>query len=328
LESKKRKILLTGASGQLGRRLLPALMSSGFLVRAHYRTPERARKYCPAGVDTVCGDLIEPSWLDDAAAGCDIVIHGAAKVSLRPGQNDRQFKINVEGTRRVIEACARNEVRRLIYISSVVTVGASEDGSLLDENATFNLAGYNIPYAETKHQAEILAISANGPKLQVIVVNPSIMISAPDRPVTPKELRKIPRFIPAYFDFAINVVETEDVIKGILAAVDRGRPGQRYLLTGENLTPQRVFELAEKYLGIKKPRLKIPLFFLTPIATIVEVVSKIKGERPKFHRGLARMSRLKFFYSCDKARRELGFNPKPLEQTIENILSGIPGLKK
>jgi len=316
-------ILLTGASGQLGRRLLPRLIETGYNVRAHYRNSERARRYCRSEVQFVTGDICDPSWLDNAVAGCDIVIHGAAKVSLSLGKGEEHRRINIEGTRNVLESCRHNGVKRLIYVSTVAAVGASEDGNPIDESAPFNLTGYNIPYAETKHEAEQIALAGNGPGFEVIVVNPSIMISPPDRSVTKRDLRKIPRFIPAYFDFGLNVVETEDVIKGILGAIEKGRPGERYLLTGENLDPNRAFALAEKYFGIKQPLLKLPVSFLYPIATIVELISKIRGKRPKFHRGLAKLARLRFYYSNAKARRELGFCPRPLEETIEDILARL-----
>jgi dihydroflavonol-4-reductase len=307
--------------------LLPRLTEAGYVVRAHYRNAERARKFCPPGINAIIGDLLELNWIDGAVAGCQIVIHAAAWVSLRPGRYIEHYRINVEATRNIIEACKRHEVKRLIYVSSVAAVGASEDGRPIDETALFNLRGYNIPYAETKNEAERLALAANGDGLDVIIVNPSIMISPPDRPLTSMDLRKIPCFIPAYVDFGVNVVETDDVVRGIIGAIERGCPGERYLLTGENLTPERVFALAEKYFGIKRPFLKFPVFFLIPIATIFEIIAKIKGKRPKFHRRLARLARLRFFYSNDKARRHLGFDPKPLEKTVEDILSGIANQK-
>ena len=141
----------------------------------------------------------------------------------------------------------------MIYVSTIVTVGASPDNKPIDETIQFNLGGYNVPYIDTKREAEDLALAANSPELEVVVVNPSIMISPPDRPVTQRDLRKIPRFLPAYFDFGLNVVETDDVITGIIAAITKGRPGERYLLTGENINPERLFVLSKKYFGISKP---------------------------------------------------------------------------
>jgi dihydroflavonol-4-reductase len=316
-------ILVTGASGQLGRRLVPRLIDSGYNVRAHYRSAEKAEKYCPLGASPVIGDLLNPNWLMEATRDCQVVIHGAAKVSLRPGQLDIQRKINIEGTREVIAACKNSGVKRLIYISSIVTVGASANGNPIDEAADFNLGGFNVPYIDTKKEAEDLALQANGFDLEVVVVNPSIMISMPDREITVSDLRKIPRFLPAYFDFAINLVETEAVVGAIISTITRGRPGERYLLTGENVDSGRAFEMAEKYLGIRKPWLKIPPWFLIPVAATLEVVEFFRRKRPRFHRGLAKLARFKFVYKNEKAREELGFAPRPLESLIRDIVTKI-----
>lgn len=323
--SNQRTILVTGTSGQLGRRLAPRLLMEGYDVRAHYRSAEKARKYCPPEAHPVIGDLLHSDWLDDAVAGCQIVIHGAARVSLRQDSHLEQYRVNVQGTRAVIEACRRNNVKRLINISSIVSVGASTDNRLIDETAPFNLGGYGVAYFETKHEAERIALDANSAALEVISINPSIMISAPDRELTDRDLRKIPKFIPAYFDFGLNLVETEDVISGIVAAISKGRPGQRYLLTGENIDPQKLFGLAQKYFGIKKPFLKIPYPILFPIAWLITIAAKLRGKRPRFYHALAKVARLRFHYSYQKAASELGYSPCPLNETIERIL---PSIKK
>jgi dihydroflavonol-4-reductase len=319
----KRKILVTGASGQLGRRLAPKLLKCGFDVNAHYRSEKKSQRWCPNGAIPVYGDLLNPDWLDDAVDGCETVIHSAAMVSLRPRRRAMSYKINVDGTNAVINACRKNNVRRLIYISSIVTVGASDNGRPINESAEFNLCGFSIPYIDTKREAETLALDANDNKLQVIVVNPSIMISRPDRELTDKDLKKIPKRIPLYFDFGINLVDTDDVVNGIISAIDNGIPGNRYLLTGDNINPEITFNYAKKYLGIKKPFIRIPYFVLYLAGAIIEVVAKIKNKHPRFHRGLASLSRYRFIYSNEKARRELGYSPKKLSDTLANIMDSL-----
>ncbi len=318
-----KSILLTGASGQLGRRLLPRLIAAGYRVRAHYRSQEKVARYCPAGTETVIGDLLHPDWLTKAVHGCEAVIHAAARVSLRQGNYKEQYEVNVEGTKAVVSACRSGAVRGLVFVSSIITVGASENGRPIDETAPFNLGKYDIPYIKTKHEAEMLALAANGPSLEVISVNPSIMISPPDREVTHNDLRKIPRFLPAYFNFGLNLVETDDVITGVIAALEKGRPGQRYLLTGENIDPARTFELSKKYFGLRKPFLKIPVSALIPISYLAALVDRLRGKRPKLYPDMARIARYRFFYSHGKAERELGYSPKPLDETLENILGKI-----
>jgi len=317
------KILVTGASGQLGRKLVPRLIEAGYAVRAHYRSKEKADCWKPPGAEAIFGDLLEPGWLDDAVTGCDCVIHCAALVSMRPGRKVLAYRINVEGTSAVIEACKINNVKKLIYVSSIVTVGASENGQSIDETARFNLENTGIPYIDTKREAERIVLESNRQGLETVVVNPPIMISPPDRELTDKDLRKIPKQIPFYFDFGINLVSTHDVISGIISAIRNGAPGERYLLTGENVDPDMAFTLGRKYLGIRKPFIKLPYAAIYLIALAVELRAKWKNKRPKFHRGLARMTRYRFVYSNEKAGRELGFKPASIESVIAEIVKNI-----
>jgi dihydroflavonol-4-reductase len=313
------RVLVTGASGQLGRHLVPRLLESGFYVGAHFRSNEKAREYCPRRATAVFGDLLDAGWLEDAVRGCEVVIHCAAMVSLRIGSYELMRRINVEGTRSVIEACRKNKVRRLIFVSSIVTVGASEDGNPIDETGPCNLSNSGIPYIDTKLEAERLALEANGPDLEVVVVNPSIMFSLPNRDLTEREMKKIPRFIPLYFDFGLNLVETDDVVDGIISAIHKGRTGERYLLTGENIDFQKAFSLAAEHFGIRRPFIKIPVGALHTVGFVFEIVARLRGKRPKFHRGLARLARYRFYYSCRKARKELGYSPRSLAEFLANV---------
>jgi len=320
------KILVTGASGQLGRKLVPRLMEAGYAVRAHYRSQDKADRWKSPGAEAVFGDILEPYWINDAAKRCDYVIHCAALVSMRSGRKELAYKINVEGTRAVIEACKINNVKKLIYVSSIVTIGASENGHPIDESARFNLENTGIPYIDTKREAERIVLESNGQSLETVVVNPPIMISPPDRELTEKDLRKIPKRIPFYFDFGISLVSTHDVISGIISAIRNGVPGERYLLTGENVDPDMAFDLGRKYLGIKKPFIRLPYAAIYLIALAVELRAKLKNKRPKFHRGLARMTKYRFVYSNEKAGRELGFKPDSIESVIKEIVKNIPRL--
>jgi dihydroflavonol-4-reductase len=329
-----KKILVTGASGQLGRKLVPRLLEVGYSVRAHYRTKEKADRWKPDfdelsrvdGAKPVFGDLLETGWIDDAVKDCDCVIHCAALVSMRPGRKELAHKINVEGTRAVVEACKFNNVKRLIYVSSIVTVGASENGRPIDETADFNLENTGIPYIDTKREAERIVMESNSPDFETVVVNPSIMIAPPDRELTERDLKKIPKRIPFYFDFGINLVSADDVVSGIISAIDDGVPGERYLLTGDNIHPDLAFELGYKYLGIKKPFIKLPHAALYLFALAVELKAKLKNKRPKFHRGLTRMTSYRFVYSNEKAKRELGFEPESIAAAVEKIVKNIPSL--
>lgn len=317
-------ILVTGASGQLGRKVVRRLIELGYPVKAHFRTQNKATQWCPREVTPVFGDLTQTGWLDSAMEGCAYVIHCAAKVSLRPAELEPMRQINVGGTQAVIDACKKSRIRRLIHVSSVAAVGASVDNSPIDETAPFNLAGYGIPYFETKRESEQVALDANGEHLEVVVVAPSIIISPPDREVSVEEWAKMPKRIPAYFDFGLNVVEAADVVNGIILALQKGTPGQRYILAGENIGPKRAFELAQKYLGMKPAFIKIPRWLLYMAGAFSEIAYIGKGKKPRLNRSIARLTKLKFYYSSAKANRELGWVATSLEDTIERILAKIP----
>ncbi len=312
--------MVTGASGQLGRRLVLRLLESGYRVRAHYRSRSKADRWLPSGAEAVFGDLLEPSWLKRAAAGCRYVIHCAAKVSLRPMPLEPMRSVNVEGTRAVIQACREAEVKRLVHVSSTAAVGGSKKGAALDETAEFNLFGTGIPYFECKRESELLALKANDGELETVVVNPSIMISPPDRLIQEDEKRRFPKCLPAYFEFGVNVVDTRDVVEGIILALEKGRPGERYILAGENIDHNRLFALAEKYLNIGKPRLKVPLFLLYLVGAIWEAATFHKSRKPPLNRAIVRLAGYRFYYDSSKARNELGWQPRSLEQSIKDIL--------
>ncbi len=324
MENSNIRILVTGASGQLGRRLTPRLMESGYKVRAHFRSERRAKEHCPDGAEVVIGNLTESTWQENAVKNCDIVIHGAAKVSVRPQNFDEMREINVEGTRKIIEACIKSGVKKMVHISSVAAVGATDNNLCLDETAPFNLDGYGIPYFETKHEAERLVLSANNDEFEVVAVNPSIMIASP-KDDKKNKLNKIPKRLPAYFDFGLNLVQTEDVIEGILLAIKKGMPGERYILAGENIDSKRAFELTEKFFGLKKPMLKIPHSTFPAMGIIAGTLGGI-GRRfgivPdnwEINRQFFKLLKLKFYYSSEKARRELGWKFRPLEKTLDEI---------
>jgi len=324
-----KRIMVTGASGQLGRKLTKELIRQGYRVRAHFRTAEKAARWCPPEAEAVYGDLLNPSWLYRAVDDCDAVIHCAAKVSLRQRPDDEMYRINVAGTAHVVSACMSSGVKRLVHISTIGAVGGSTDSTALDEFASFNLSGYGIPYFETKRKAEEIVLGVNGGTLEVVVVNPSIMISPPDRKVTRADLDRIPSWIPFYFDFGLNFVQTEDVIDGILAALNEGRAGERYLLTGENVDAKRAFALAKDYLDIRRPVLKLPHGLLYLAGLIAEAIrlfpNPIQRVFPaaRLNRNLARLMRLRFYYTAHKAEKELGFHARPLKESIEQLLQGL-----
>ncbi len=326
------KILVTGASGQLGRKLIRKLDSEGYSVKAHFRSEQQAERWNIYAAEPIIGDLLDTGWYEKAVEGCDAVIHCAAWVSLRQVDADLMYQINVKGTRNIARACQKSEtVKRLIHISSVAAVGGTRDEIPLDENAEFNLFKYDIPYFSTKYLSEKEALKCNDKNLEVISVNPSIMISPPDREINEGDLAKIPNQIPAYFSFAVNLVQTNDVINGIIAALEKGRPGQRYILGGDNIDQDKAFEITLKYFGIKKPILKLPyeLILLMGMTlsgyTFLRRLFNKSYPAPRLSLNMARLIKYRFIYSSQKAKNELDYRPVSLETTVESILTGVKG---
>ncbi len=322
-------IFVTGASGHLGRRLIPKLISRGYRIKGQCRNLRKAEKYLPPEVAMVVGDIRDKSWMPEALAGSDYLIHSAAMVSLRPVDRREMESINVDGTKNLVEAARKAAVRRLLHISSVATVGGSVEGAPLDETATFNLAGYGLPYFETKRAAEEIVMAASGSVMDTVVVNPSIILYPPERKITGNDLKKIPRFIPCYFDFGLNLVHADDVIDGIISALEHGRSGERYILAGDNIDAPRLFAVARKSFGIKKPWLKIPISCLYPLGLAGEMLYRLRhigspyGKGPRVNRGIARLANLRFFYDITKARKELAYSPRTIEEFLQELLADI-----
>ena len=317
------KVFVTGASGHLGRKLIPEMIKRGYRIKAQFRSQEKADKYCPEGIEQAFGDLTRPGWLNSAMMDCDQVIHCAAYVKVQP-LSDKDTAtmraVNVEGTRYVVESCRKAGIKRLLYISTIGAVGASTDDTPITEEAAFNIGGYDIPYFDTKYEAEQIVLEAAN-DLEIVIVNPSIIVSLPDKDRLRKKRRKLPRWLPAYFDFGLNLVDSRDVIEGAISALEKGHSGHRYLLTGDNLNPESAFAITRQYFGIGKPLIKLPYIFIYALGFLTEIYYRFKGKAPKFNRNFARLAKFKFYYDCTKAKTELGYNPRSFEETIKEIIT-------
>ncbi len=322
--NNSKTVLVTGANGHLGRRLVRLLSVRGYKVYANYRTEPKIAQFCPPEATPVIGDITTPDWMPAAFKNIECIIHTAAMVSLRPGWDKEMYQVNVNGTKNVVTAAKAAGVKRLIHISSIAAVGGAPDGQALTESAPFNLDRTGLPYFQTKYEAEQIALSAADKSFQVIVLNPSIIIFPPEKEINIEDLKKYRRWIPFYFDFGLNLVYADDVVEAAVNAIEMGRSGERYILSGENINPRVVFNLARKYLEIKRPIIKIPVALLYPIFSAYELFYGIfshNGKGPRLNRGLARLARLRFHYSSEKAVQELNFKSRSLDQTIDAILS-------
>jgi dihydroflavonol-4-reductase len=312
------RALVTGAAGFIGGHVAAALAAEGADVRAFDRRPPPA---LPPGIDFVAGDLLDPAALARALEGCDAVFHLAALYSYDRDDADAMRAVNVEGTRLLLDAVARGaDRRRVVHTSSCGTCGpvrgrAATEG---DGPPEWELS---VPYKRTKVDGERLAMSAAKEGLDVVVVNPTTPVGPGDRRPTPtgKMVADVARGrARAHLaGGALNVVAVEDVATGHLLAHGLGRPGERYLLGGENLSMREVFAIVASAAGRPPPRMAVPWALANATARVAEVALGAVGRKPSLLvLDEVRLARQPMTFDDSKARRELGYRSRPAAEAL------------
>ncbi len=250
--------LVTGATGFVGWHVARRLLERGERVRALARDPARLKDL--DGVERVQGDLRDPESLSRAVEGCGVVYHIAADYRLWARDPKEMYRSNVEGTRHLFEAAQRKGIERLIYTSTVGCIGIPKDG-IGDEQTPVAIEDMRGPYKRSKFLAEQVALEFAGGGFPVVIVNPTAPVGDHDFKPTPtgKMLVDFVRgAMPVFLDTGLNVVDVRDVAAGHLAACDRGKVGERYILGAENLTLQSIFGMLAKAVGSAAPKMRIP----------------------------------------------------------------------
>jgi dihydroflavonol-4-reductase len=299
-------VLVTGASGFIGSAVCRHLVQRGFKVRALHRPASDLSGLQGLSVDRQAGDLFDPEGLARAADGARWVFHVAAVAEYWRQRPEQVIRGAVEGTRNVVRACVQAGVERLILTSSLAALGIPEHGELLTESNVFNLPVKRSPYGYAKRQAEIEALQAAGESLQVVIVNPSIVLGAGDvHQISGSLVIQAARgrtFL--YTRGGTNIVHVDDVADGHLAAAERGRSGERYLLGGENLTYLQLFTLLAEVVGGRAPWLLIPDWVIRPAAFLIDLIRRVVPLPLEGNQ--LRLSRQRLYCDTSKARQELG----------------------
>ncbi len=274
--------------------------------------------------ERVIGDLRRPETLRAAMQGCEMVFHVAADYRLWVPDAEEMYRCNVEGTRALIQAAHAAGVRRIVYTSSVATMGFTADGHPADEQSPVALADMIGPYKRSKFMAEQVALEAGRSGVDVVVVNPTAPIGEQDIKPTPTG-RIVVDFLkkkfPAYVDTGMNLVDVAEVAKGHLLAAERARSGERYILGGENLTLKQVLDRLAAITGLPSPKVKLP--YVVALATgVVDtlVTGKLLRREPRVTLDAVRMGRKKMFASSAKAERELGWKITPVEDALRRAV--------
>lgn len=297
-------VLVTGATGFIGAALCRALCDEGLKVRAFHRKTSSLSLLQDLPVERAVGDILEPESLTRAMRGVRWVFHTATQSDYWR-HPDSVWRSAIDGTRNVVEAARSCGVQRVIHTSSVAALGIPDWGRLLDEGHEFNQPPDRFPYAHAKHRAEQQALASAAGRVEVVILNPSVVIGAGDvHQISGSmvvETAKGWGFV--YTDGGVNLVHIADVVEGHLAAARIGRPGERYILGGENLTYREIFTALAEIVGRRPPWLGVPDWAVPPAAAAIDAAGRwlhlpLNGDQ-------LRMSRHRVFCDTTKARTEL-----------------------
>ncbi|HLZ99387.1 MAG TPA: hopanoid-associated sugar epimerase [Steroidobacteraceae bacterium] len=322
------RALVTGASGFVGAAVARALMAAGWDVRVLVRPTSDRTNLANLPVALAVGDLSDAPSLAPALSNCEALFHVAADYRLGARDPSQLYRTNVEGTRNLLSAAVQAGVKKIIYTSSVATMGIPADGTPGDERTAVSLETMIGHYKRSKFLAERVVLEAAAAGTPAIIVNPSTPVGPGDIKPTPTGqlvLDAAAGRMPAYVDTGLNIVHVDDVAAGHLMAFHRGRTGERYILGGENMTLQQILEYIARLVGRKPPRVRLPYAAVLPIAYVAEALSKVTGRSGRVTLEGVRMSRKRMFFSSAKAVHELGYCWRPPAQAFDDAVSWFRG---
>jgi dihydroflavonol-4-reductase len=315
--------LVTGATGFVGAAVARALLAAGHEVRVLARPSSDRRNLAGLDVAVAEGSLEDAASLGRAVAGCRYLFHVAADYRLWVPDPAAMFRANVDGTRELMLAALGAGVERIVYTSSVATLGLIKDG-IADEAAPSGEADMIGPYKRSKFLAEqVVSELVAGRGLPAVIVNPSTPVGPGDVKPTPTGrivVEAAKGKMPGYVDTGLNIVHVDDVAAGQLLAAERGRVGERYILGGDNLSLVDILGEVARAVGRRPPALKIPYAVVLTIAAGAEMMARITGREPFTTLDGVRMSRKKMYFSSAKAMRELGYAPRPAKDAIADAI--------
>lgn len=318
--------LVTGATGFVGSNLVDMLSKAGWRVRILRRQTSSLAALAGLSFESAEGDVTDANSLLAATQGCDAVFHAAGVVMdfWRPDP-DKLHRVNVQGTRNVVQAALATGVQRLVYTSSQGALGFAEDDTPLDETHQFNIPPTAYPYGYSKHLAEQEVQAAVAQGLPAVIVNPSVVMGPKDvnllnsRIILEVARGRIPLMPPG----GINVVDVQDVARGHLLALHNGRPGERYLLAGHNVSNVQLARAIAAVLGVRPPRGAIPRPLIGPLARLADVANHLARQPLPLSGDVLRMGARYFYADNRKAVDELGLQVTPLRQTIQSAVDWL-----
>lgn len=316
--------LVTGANGFVGAAVCRALCARDEPVRALVRANSDTSNLEALPVSVVVGDLRDRASLERAAAGCQSVFHVAADYRLWVPDPDVMYRINVDGTRHLLDAALAAGVERIVYTSSVATITPHADGTPANEDSASAETDMIGDYKRSKFLAEeCVRDFANTHSAPIVIVNPSTPLGPGDVKPTPTGrivLDALRGRIPAYVDTGLNIVHVDDVAAGHLAAFDRGRVGRRYILGGEDVSLKAMLGIIAELAGRRPPRVRIPHALALAYARSAELAARLGGGEPAATVDGVRMAMKKMYFSSHRAQAELGYSFRPAADTLASAV--------
>ncbi len=315
------KVLVTGATGFVGAAVARTLLAARHDVRVLARPASDRRNVEGLGIEVCEGDLTKPETLRAACGGCEGLFHVAADYRLWTRRPAEMMRNNVDGTLNLLTAAMDAGISRIVYTSSVATLGIDPTGDPADEETPVSYADMIGPYKQSKFRAEeAVRDFVSRRSAPVVIVNPST-------PVGPRDIKPTPTGkmivdaaagrMPAYVDTGLNIVHVDDVARGHLLAFEKGRVGERYVLGGENMTLKELLTRLAAVSGDRPPRIRIPHSAIFPVAVVAETWTRLTGGKEPFVSvDSVRMARKRMFFSSAKAERELGYSPRPADEAF------------
>jgi len=320
------KVLVTGGTGFVGAAVVRRLLLAGYDVRVLVRPTSDQRNLNGLPVEITLGDLTDPVSLETACAGCDGLFHVAADYRLWTRNPAAMIASNVDGTVNVLRAACRSGIGRIVYTSSVATLGVRPDGKPADEETPGRFEAMIGTYKRSKFLAEEAVRNLiRGEGVPAVIVNPSA-------PVGPRDIKPTPtgRMIreaaagrmPAFVDTGLNVVHVDDVASGHVAAFEKGEVGERYILGGENMTLKDILGAVARIVGRRPPRFRIPRSAVLPIAFVAEAWAGMTGgDEPFVTVDGVRMAKKRMYFKSDKAERVLGYRSRPSIEALSDAVA-------
>lgn len=313
------KILVTGADGLLGSNLVRELLSRGHAIRAFVQPGRQQKTLEGLPIEKFAGNLLNPDEVINSAEGCDAIIHCAASTAVWPIRSEIINKVNIDGTKNIIQAVYKNNIQRLIYVGTANSFGFGSKSQPGVEGNPYKSATYGLDYMDSKYKAmQVVLEEVKTNKLPAVIVNPTFMFGPYDS--TPSSGAMIVALykgkVPGYTKGGRNYLCAKDAAVAIANALTKGRVGECYILGNENLSYREIFTKISSTIGVKSPSLAIPSVFAKLYGRIGSIVGNVTGNAPAISYPLARISADEHYYNPAKARTELGLPQTPVETGI------------